>query len=52
MQETRVQTLGWEDSLENGMATPPWTEEPRGLQSMWLQKLDMTEQLTPTPTRG
>ena len=21
MQETRVQSLGWEDSLENGMAT-------------------------------
>ena len=28
MQETRVQTLGWEDPLEKGMATPssvvPW----------------------------
>ena len=42
MQETRVQSLGWEDPLEKGMAThsgvlawrTPWTEEPGGLQSM------------------
>ena len=42
MQETWVQSLGWDDSLENGMATHssilawriPWTEEPSGLQSM------------------
>ena len=42
MQETRVQSLGWEDPLEKGMATYssilawkiPWTEEPSGLQSM------------------
>ena len=35
-QETWVQSLGWEDPLEKGMATPsrilawetPWTEEP------------------------
>ena len=35
-QETRVQSLGWEDPLEKGMATHssilawriPWTEEP------------------------
>ena len=41
MQETWVQTLGWEDPLETGMATHsnilawriPWTEEPGGLQS-------------------
>ena len=40
-QETRVQSLGWEDPLEEEMATPcsilawriPWTEEPDGLQS-------------------
>ena len=40
-QETRVQSLGREDPLENGMATHscihawkiPWTEEPVGLQS-------------------
>ena len=39
MQETRVQYLGWEDSLEKGMATHSsilawrirWTEEPGGL---------------------
>ena len=38
-QETRVQSLGQEDPLEKGMATPssihawriPWTEEPGGL---------------------
>ena len=42
MQETWVQSLGWEDPLEQGMAThfsilveeSPWTEEPGGLQSM------------------
>ena len=42
MQETRVQSLGWEDSLEKAMAPHsstlawkiPWTEEPGGLQSM------------------
>ena len=40
--ETWVRSLGWEDSLEKGMATHssilawriPWTEEPGGLQSM------------------
>ena len=42
MWETRVRSLGWEDTLENGMATQssilawkiPWTEEPGGLQSL------------------
>ena len=41
MQETKVQFLGREDSLEKGMATHSsilaweisWTEEPGGLQS-------------------
>ena len=45
MQETQVQSLGWEDSLEKEMATYssvlawriPWTEEPAGLQSMGSQ---------------
>ena len=45
MQETKVQSLGRKDPLEKGMATHssilawriPWTEEPRGLQSMELQ---------------
>ena len=40
-----VQSLGWEDTLEEEMITPsrilvwrvPWTEEPGGLQSMRLQ---------------
>ena len=42
---TQVPSLGWEDSLEEGMATHfsilawsiPWTEEPGRLQSMGLQ---------------
>ena len=46
MQETWVQFLGGEDSLEKGMATHisilawevPWIEEPGGLQSMGLQR--------------
>ena len=44
MQETWVQSLGWEDPLEEGMATHSsilawriWTEEPGGLQSRGLQ---------------
>ena len=40
MQETRVQSLGWEDPLEKEMTTHssilawkiPWTEEPMGSQ--------------------
>ena len=44
-QETQVQFLGWEDSLEKEMATHPsilaweilWTEEPGELQFMGLQ---------------
>ena len=50
MQETQemwVQSLGWEDLLEEGMATHsntlawriPWTEEPGGLQSLGLQRV-------------
>ena len=46
-QETQVQSLGWEDSLEKGMETHysilvcqiPWTEEPDGLQSMALERV-------------
>ena len=41
-----VQTLGWEDPLEEEMAThssilawkTPWTEKPGGLQSMGVTK--------------
>jgi len=44
--ETQVQSLGWEDSLKKGMATPssilawriPSTEEPGRLQSTGLQR--------------
>ena len=47
MQETWVQSLGWEDLLEKRMAThssifawrTPWTEEPVGLQSMGSQRV-------------
>ena len=47
MQETRVQSLGWEDPLEKEIATPssilawrnPWTEELGGLQSMGSQRV-------------
>ena len=50
MQETRVQSLSQEDPLEKKMATHssilaweiPWTKEPGRLQSMGLQKSDMT----------
>ena len=46
MQETWVQSLGWKDLLEKGMAihssilawSIPWTEEPGELQSMQLQR--------------
>ena len=47
MQETGVRSLGCEDPLEEGMATPssspawiiPWTEEPGGLQSTGSQRV-------------
>ena len=47
MQETGVQSLGWEDPLEEGIATHSsilawrilWTEEPGGLQSMGSQRV-------------
>ena len=47
IQETPIQSLGWEDTLEKGMATHssiltwkiPWTEEPGRLQSMGLQRV-------------
>ena len=50
MQETRVWTLGWEDSLEKEKATHssilawkiPWTGERGGLQSRGPQELDTT----------
>ena len=44
----QVQSLSWEDPLEKEMATLsnilaweiPWTEEPGGLQSMGLQRVE------------
>ena len=47
MQEIWVQSLGWKDTLEKGMATHssiltwriPWTEEPDGLYSMGSQRV-------------
>ena len=58
MQETWVGSLGWEDPLEEGMATHssipvwriPWTEEPGGLQSIesqsqtWKESYDQPRQ--------
>ena len=48
MQETWVQSLGWEDPLGEGMATHssilawriPWIEESGGLQSIGLQRVE------------
>ena len=47
MWETWVRSLGWDDPLEEGMATHssivawriPWMEEPVGLQSVGLQRV-------------
>ena len=47
MQETWVQSLGWEDPLEEGMATHsailawriPWPEEPGGLRFIESQRV-------------
>ena len=47
MQETQVQSLGWEDPLEKEVATYSsilewrilWTEEPGGLQSLGSQRV-------------
>ena len=47
MQETQVQSLGWEDALEKGIATHssilawkiPWTEEPGSLESMGSKRV-------------
>ena len=50
MQETHLRSLGWDDPLEEEMATQssilaweiPGTEEPGGLQSMESQESDTT----------
>ena len=49
MREVWVQSLDWADPLEKEMATLssilaskiPWTEEPRGLQSLGSQESNM-----------
>ena len=54
MQETQVQSLGWEDPLEKGMATHSsilaWRIHeqriPAGYSSWGCKDLDTTEQLT------
>ena len=51
MQETKVQSLGQEDPVEEEMATHssilaweiPWTEEPGGLKSMDLKEPNTTQ---------
>ena len=55
MQETQVQSLGWEDLLKKEMASyssilaweVPWIEEPGGLQSMGSHESYTTSQTTP-----
>ena len=52
--ETWVQSLGWEDPWEEGIATHssildwriPWTEESSGLQFMVLPRVDTAERLS------
>ena len=47
MQDTHIQSLGLEDSLETGIVIHfsilawriPWTEKPGGLQSMEFQRI-------------
>ena len=47
-----VRSLGWKDPLEEGMAINssilawriPWTEEPRGPQSIGCRESDTTEE--------
>ena len=47
VRESQVRSLGWEDPLEDGIATHfsilawriPWTEEPGGLQSVGSQRI-------------
>ena len=53
VQETLVQSLGWEDPLEKRMTTRssiliweiPWTEEPMGYSPWGHRESDVTEQL-------
>ena len=57
MQETRVRPLGWEDPLDEEMATHssirawriPWTKEPGGHSQWGHKESDTAEQLTHIP---
>ena len=57
-QEIQVGSLGWEDPLEEGMATHssilawriPWTEEPSSLRP-WVHKKIVTEVTEHAPRR-
>ena len=57
MQKTRVQSLGWEDPLEKGMATYsgilaweiPWRSLV-GYNPWGHKELETTKQLTPSPS--
>ena len=58
LQELWVQSLGWEDSLDKGIATHssilawriPWTEEPGGLWSIGLQSQTQLKRLSTSYT--
>ena len=55
-----VQSLGWEDPLQEGMATHSsilawrvlWTEEPGGLQSIGSQRAGHNQSKTELSTQG
>ena len=57
-QETQVRSLGWEEPLEEGMATHstilawriPWTEEPGGATVHGVAEQDTTETTAHTHT--
>ena len=59
MQETRVQSLGQEDPVEEEMATQssilaweiPWTEKPGGVQSMGSQRVQHDLAIKQTTTK-
>jgi len=56
MQESQVESLGWDDPLEKGMAThssilawrTPWAEEPGNLQAMGSQRVEYDWLTLPT----
>ena len=60
MKEMWVQSLGWEDPMEQEMATHssilvweiPWTEEPGGRPSMGSQRVGHSQVHTHTPTHS